>query len=214
MPHPIKGYRTADGKRVPGVTTIIGKFKEAGGLMHWAWDLGIQGLDYRKVRDEAASIGTLAHAMVEQWIRKEPISVEGPPEQIERARNAFEQFEQWAAQSKLEITATECSLVSEKHRFGGTLDAILVNGKRAMGDWKTSNAIYAEALFQLAAYAILWEEHFPDQPIDGGFHLMRFAKDSPDFAHRYWGEMDAAKEGFLLMRRLYDIKAELEKRVK
>jgi len=58
-----------DGKRVPGVTTILGKYKEAGGLIHWAWDLGMQNIDYRKVRDDAADAGTLAHAMVEATIR-------------------------------------------------------------------------------------------------------------------------------------------------
>ena len=33
-------YRAADGKRVPGVTTVLGKFKDPGGLIHWAWELG------------------------------------------------------------------------------------------------------------------------------------------------------------------------------
>jgi len=90
---------------------------------------------------------------------------------------------------------------------------MLVNGKRSMGDWKTSNSIYSDYLFQLGGYALLWEENRPQEPIDGGFHLMRFAKDSPDFAHYYWAELESAKRGFLLMRELFDIKAALEKRV-
>jgi hypothetical protein len=212
MPTPTKGYRLQDGTRVPGVTTIIGKFKEAGGLIHWSWDLGMQGIDYRKVRDEAANIGTIAHNMVEQWIKHEPIVAEGPAEQVDRAKNSFQQFIEWADQSRLEIVQSETPLVSEKHRFGGTLDSMLVTGKLSLGDWKTSNAIYRDYLLQLAAYGILWEENFPDRPITGGYHLMRFAKDSPDFAHYSWGELEEAKEGFLLMRRLYDIVARLDKR--
>ena len=59
MPTAPKGYFTKDGKRVPSVTTILGKFKEAGGLMHWSWECGMKGLDYRQVRDAAADAGTL-----------------------------------------------------------------------------------------------------------------------------------------------------------
>lgn len=62
---PTQVYRLKDGTRVPSVTTIISRFKESGGLVHWAWQLGIDGKDYRKVRDEAADAGTLAHALLE-----------------------------------------------------------------------------------------------------------------------------------------------------
>ncbi len=214
MAHPVKGYHAADGKRIPSVTTIIGKFKESGGLIHWAWDLGCQGIDYRKVRDDAANAGTLAHTMVESWIRgDDPYKIEADPELLIKATNAFRLFKEWADQSKLKIVETEVGFVSEEHRFGGTLDAMLVNDKLSLGDWKTSNSIYSDYLFQLAAYAILWEENRPEQLITGGFHLMRFAKETPDFTHHFWGELDEAKEGFLLMRRLYDIKANLDKRV-
>jgi hypothetical protein len=214
MPTARAGYHTQDGKRVPSVTTIISKFKESGGLVHWAWDLGIQGKDYRQVRDDAANAGTLAHSLVEQWITKQPLKVDGDEETTKKAYNAFNIFLEWAEQTKLEVTDTEVALVSERHRFGGTLDAMLVNGKRSLGDWKTSNSVYSDYLFQLAGYAILWEEAHPDRPIEGGYHLMRFSKDFPDFGHHYYAELEDAKRGFLLMRELYDIKATLDKRVK
>lgn len=210
---PKQGYFLADGTRIPSVTTIISKFKESGGLIHWAWQLGTEGKDYREVRDKAADAGTMAHDLVEKWIKKEPLVIEGDPLVVDKANNAFQIFLEWANQSKLEVTDTEVRLVSEKHRFGGTLDAMLVNGKRSLGDWKTSNKVYSEYLYQIAAYGILWEENFPDKPIEGGYHLMRFAKEHPDFAHYYWGELERAKEGFLYMRKLYDIKSELERRV-
>ncbi len=40
MPHPKGGYKTQDGKRAPGVTTIIGRFKDSGGLLWWAFEQG------------------------------------------------------------------------------------------------------------------------------------------------------------------------------
>jgi len=61
---PTQIYRTKDGVRVPSVTTIIGRFKESGGLIHWAWALGMEGKDYRQVRDSAADAGSLAHSMI------------------------------------------------------------------------------------------------------------------------------------------------------
>jgi hypothetical protein len=36
MARPKGGYRNAEGVRVPGVTTIIGRFKDSGGLINWA----------------------------------------------------------------------------------------------------------------------------------------------------------------------------------
>lgn len=213
---PKAGYRTADGKRVPGTTTIISKFRDPGGLIHWAWDLGMQGIDYNKVREDAASAGTLAHDLVQQWIRapNRAPTVEGEPEITAKAWNAFNQFLKWAESSRLVVTETELPLVSEKHRYGGTLDAMMVNGCLSLGDWKTSNAVYGDYLFQLGAYALLWEEHFPERPLTGGFDLIRFSKDHADFAHHHWQNIDEAKEGFLMMRRLYSIKSVLDKRVK
>lgn len=213
MPTQRKGYFLADGTRVPSVTTILSRFKDAGGLIHWAWDLGKQGKDYREERDKAADAGTIAHAAVEAWIHGQPFAFEGTEEVAQKAQRAFGAFLEWADQTQLKATHTEIPLVSEKHRFGGTFDALLVRGKRAMGDWKSSNSVYPEYLVQVAAYGKLWEEAHPDEPIDGGFHLLRFDKTYGDFHHHWWGELDRAWEAFLHLRELYDIDKELKKRV-
>ena len=213
MAHPV--YRNAEGKRLPSVTTIIGKFKEAGGLIHWAWDLGIQGIDYRKVRDAAADAGTLAHTMVEADIRglAQP-EIDGHDlAQFKKALSAFDAYREWKRQTKLEPCETEVSMICECHQMGGTLDTIMVQGKRSLGDWKTSNSIYAEYLIQLAAYRHLWEVNHPDMPIEGGFHLLRFSKSEGDFTHHYWSQLDDAWEAFCHMRPLYDLMAKLKERV-
>src|SRR5262249_45928265 len=110
------------------------------------------------------------------------------------------------------VTHAEVGLVSEKHKFGGTLDAILLGNRRAMGDWKSSNKIYPEYMIQIAAYGKLWEENHPDQPIDGGYHLLRFDKEVGDFNHHFWRQLDRAWEAFLHLRELYEIDIELKKR--
>lgn len=207
------GYFLKDGvTRVPSVTTVISRFKDAGGLIHWAWNLGKEGKDYREVRDDAASAGTMAHSAVENWIKGDPVAFQGAPEVCKRAEVAFGAFLKWADQTHLKVTHQEIPLISEQYRFGGTFDAILVDGKRAMGDWKTSAKVYPEYLVQVAAYGKLWEENRPDEPIDGGYHLLRFDKEYGDFHAHWWGELDKAWQAFLHLRELYEINKELTKR--
>ena len=176
--------------------------------------------DYKAARDVAADAGTCCHERVECKIRgKEFDSSKYTAETLERARPAFEAFEEWAKGSKLEVIETEKALVSERYRFGGTLDAMGIQGKLSLLDWKTSNAIYGDYLVQLAGYALLWEENFPDRPIEGGFHLCRFSKqakptDPVMFSHHYWSHLEAAKRQFLLFREAYDLSAELAKLAK
>ena len=209
---PTQPYTNAAGKRVPSVTTIISRFKESGGLIHWAWQLGKDGLDYREERDAAASAGTIAHAMVEADIRGHAFDrTPYAAALLEKADSSFAAYTEWRRQTQLRPIETEVALVSEEHQYGGTLDAMLVQGKLSLGDWKTSNALYADYLLQLAGYGILWRERHPDQPIHG-FHLLRFSKSHGDFAHYFFADLREAEEAFLLMRRLYDLCATLKKR--
>jgi hypothetical protein len=105
MPTQSAGYYLADGTRVPSVTTIIGRFKESGALIHWAWSIGRAGKDYREERDKAADAGTMAHAAVAAWAHRQPFVWEGDdPEVIRNAQMAFAAFEEWAQQTRLRIT--------------------------------------------------------------------------------------------------------------
>ena len=80
-------------------------------------------------------------------------------------------------------------------------------------DWKTSNAVYPDYLLQLAGYKLLWEETYPEHQLTG-FHLCRFAKEEGDFSHHYFPKLDKEVETFLVMRSLYDLVKDVEKRVK
>jgi len=218
--HPKSGYKNFSGKKVPGVTTIIGRFKDSGGLLYWAFEQGkaaergeIERL--YDLRDSAAQAGTLCHSMVEAHIRGEPFpDVKGIPLAITaQAQQGYDNYMTWAKNNKMEVTDQEVALVSERYQYGGCLDCIMVDGERALGDWKTSNAIYQDHLIQLAAYKELWEENYPDKPITGGFHLCRFSKKHGDFAHHYWSELDDAWEQFKLFRKAYELDKKIKKRV-
>lgn len=215
MPTQHKGYFLRDGKtRVPSVTTVLGRFKDAGPLMYWAWNCGKEGKDFRQERDNAADAGTMAHAAVEQWVKGENFAFTGDPLICQKAQTAFGAFIEWADQTKLKVDKTELPLVSEKYAFGGTFDAILVGARRAMGDWKSSNGVYGEYLAQLAAYGQLWAENFPDEPIEGGYHLLRFDKTHGDFTHKWWGDLTAGWEYFIRLREAYEFDKELRARAK
>lgn len=208
-----KGYFLSDGTRVPGVTTVISRFKESGALLQWAWKQGRDGKELYEERDKAADVGSLIHTLAEADIHGVP-HPEIPEEMEDKVISGYSAWRDWWAMSKFEPIATEVPLVSEKHRFGGTLDLVLKTPSGlAVGDFKTSNSVYSDYLVQLAAYAILWEEN-REEPLTGGFHLMRFAKEHADFTHRFWPNLDEAKEQFLLFRRAYEIDKELVKRAK
>jgi hypothetical protein len=217
MPRPHKGYYI-DGQRIPGVTTITGRFKDSGALVAWANRIGLEGQSMEDVRDEAATAGTLAHAMVEAHLygQDPETALEGAdPETAATARSAFGAYQSWESLTNLRIVAQETTLVSETYRYGGTPDAIAwVNGELALVDWKTSNSIYPEMLAQLAAYKQLWEENHPDMPLTGGFHLCRFAKEHGDFSHHYFPDLSTGWEAFRKMRELYEDMKELKKRSK
>ena len=222
MARPKGGYYNAAGVRLPGVTTIIGRFKESGGLIHWAAKTAYQqGVD-RKPLDiyaesaAAADVGTLAHAMVEARLKglKEVQTTVDDPQLIEMARQAFAMFEHWWSETSLEITHTEVDVKSEEYQYGGCIDALGVNSKgRCLLDWKATGKIYADGLIQMAAYGRAWDETHPDDPIIGGYYIVRFAKDNADFAHRYYQDLTDAWEQFKLFRAAYDIDKALKKRV-
>lgn len=210
-------YILADGTQVRGVTTIIGRFKDSGALLHWAFQQGKSGAAslYEK-RDEAADAGSLVHACVEADIHNQP-HPDIPEAMRERVTSAHSAWREWFDGSKMEIVATEVPLVSEQFRYGGTIDAIARDGKGRLCllDWKSSAGIYTDYALQLAAYRQLWNENRHDQQItDGGYHICRFSKQHGDFEHRYFPELIEAWEMFRLLVPAYALDKQLKERIR
>ncbi len=225
MPTPSKGYYLPDGSKVPGTTTVIGRFKDSGGLLQWAFKQGQSGaVHLYEQAEKAADIGTLAHSMVELHINGEDAmaALVGVPQDMQdKAVNAYEQFVKWASQTQVELLSKyqEIQLVCPVLKFGGTPDAIgKIGGDIVLLDWKTSNGVYGDYLIQLAAYGHLMERGLrmgswePLGMVPKGFHLLRFSKDFPDFEHRYFGNLDQATRQFVLYREAYEIDKELKRR--
>ena len=107
-------YKNDEGKVIPSVTTIIGGNLgwNKGALIGWSRKMALQGIDPNKERDEAADVGTLAHALIEEYITEkalllEVISVDRDlyaPANLEMAMNAFNAFVEWEEQYKVDLT--------------------------------------------------------------------------------------------------------------
>ena len=217
MPRPKQGYRLANGDQVPGCTTIIGRFKDAGPLLYWAFNQGKTGVDklYDKA-DEAAGIGTHAHAMFEAYRKNldEPPRPEGfTDEQMDKATTCYLNALEWESQVKVISVKTEISLVCECHKYGCTIDEIVeLNGKLHDYEWKTSNGVYVDYLLQAAAQKHAWECNFPELKLAGAA-IVRFNKDYGDFAYHYFTDLDDAFQQFVDFRHCYERDKALKRRV-
>jgi hypothetical protein len=209
-------YVDAEGKRLPSVTTIIGRFKDSGGLLHWANQQGLAGKTLDQARSEATGPGIIVHAMVRDHISGRPVvEPTGESDDEAKARIAYANYLRWETSQKIEFRHVEFPLCSSKYRYGGTFDAIaLIGNELCVLDWKCAAAVYADYVLQLAAYQIIWEENYPDHPLIGGAHLCRFSKENGDFSHHHFQDLTQERETFLLMRQLYDSVKQVEKRVK
>lgn len=172
-----------NGKRVPGVTTVIGSTlgwaKDA--LMYWAWKLGMDGIDYRKVKERAADAGTIAHDMIECDLKgKTYVIPEGTPDELlVPATNAFKNYLTWKKTVNFKVIALEFAFTSEEDFYGGCIDCVAeINGQVCIFDWKTSNSLHEDYAIQLSGYEKGWNENNPDNPITGGVYLLRIDKET------------------------------------
>ncbi len=205
-------YRNKNGERVPSVTGILKQWGiKTQPLIYWAYNRGEQGIPlYEK---EEADVGTLAHKMIDCDVKGKPLDLEGfSIEVIEQAKKCFENYLRWKKQHDYKPIRTEISLVSEEYQYGGTIDCVaMINGKLCIDDKKTGKDVYEDHIIQIVAYEHLWNENFPDHPIEGGYHIIRTGKEIASFDHRWYGEFPGAWETFLHLRALYDLHKQIKK---
>ena len=175
-------YKNANGKRVPGVTTIIGTNLgwNKNALFYWAVKMMKKGIDPIKDRDKAAELGTLVHDYIESYIYGAQVDAELKKkfafDEIVIAERGLDQFKMKEQNLGLEWKEVEMPLVSEEMQYGGCLDGLaefdmskispvmydtpVVEYLRSLGkerpliltDTKTSNDIYPDHIIQLSAY--------------------------------------------------------------
>lgn len=196
-------HYTLDNKPITGVTTILSVISKPA-LINWAANQAVDyirdkiadqfqkekilpRLDlptileearkaHRQKRDKAGDIGTIAHLLIDDWIKngKKTIEVSDQVKDKQDAQKITEMvlnFINWATENKLKFLASEQQVYSEKYWFCGTYDFLAkIDNKIYLGDVKTSSNIYPEMWAQCSGYQICEQEMNPKQKIDG--HLI------------------------------------------
>lgn len=206
-------YKTTDGTRVPGVTTILGILNKPA-LIKWANNLGLQGIDSTKYRDEMADIGTLAHKMILAYFNKaEADTSDYSKNQIELAENCLLSFWEWEKGHNIEVILAEESLVSEEHSFGGTIDLYCkLDGKATLLDFKTGKGLYPEHTYQVAAYGNLLMACGYDLE---NIQILRIGRDEDEGFEVYSGAIGYRQwELFKHCLAIYNLQKEIKKEAK
>ena len=156
-------------------------------LINWAWKLGLDGKDHKKVTDYAADIGSVAHFLIECWFNQDtPDLCEFSKSAIDAGNLIFEKFKVSWGKNNLTWVASELELVSEEHNYGGTLDIIAKDQDRqlVLVDIKSSPRVYGQFYRQLAGYEHLYNE-LHDEKIARRV-IFRHGKDDPDDTEIRW----------------------------
>ncbi len=208
---PRRRYRTADGESVPGVTTVTGLLAKPS-LVRWANKLGLQGIDAGAYTERTARVGSLAHAMISAALLGEDFAApDAAPEELEQARRNLAQFLAWREGHSLRPVHCESAFVSERLRYGGTVDCYCVlDGEPVLLDFKTGRSIYPEYFVQLAAYAqLLREQGFPVQEL----RVLRLGGEGESWEEKSVRESERWFSVFECLLRVYYLKKELGWRI-
>jgi hypothetical protein len=208
-------YLSATGKKLPGVTTILGATIPKPALIPWAYEQGKKGVGLYTARDVAGDIGSAVHKAVEEYeysgakpsfleLRDTAMGDEARAPR-ESAHLAFEAYLDWRSWQAFEVIALEVPLASDRLGYAGTLDILGRRGKRlSLIDLKTGGAVYWEMILQVAGYAELWEAERGERIEE--FEIIRTNKDGTGFEHwaRTRAELEAAN-AFTAWRRCVEL---------
>ena len=157
---------------IPGVTGVVGVIDKPA-LKYWTVKLMAEHLEknweagksydeiqikkiiqdgkskHRQRLSDAADIGTMAHDWIEKYIKGED-----PKELVNlEAKSACDAFLDWVDKNNVRFISTEKKIYSKKYKYAGTMDfEAEIDGKKVIGDLKTSSGIWNEAILQTAAY--------------------------------------------------------------
>jgi hypothetical protein len=201
-------YFLQDGTQVPGVTSALNIINKPF-LIPWANKLGLQGIDSTKYVDALAHIGTIAHYLIEcDLYGIEPYLRDFSPNDVEAAKRSVSSWYAWRRGKEIVPILHEAPMVSEVHRYGGTIDHFcLIDGVRTLLDVKTSKAIYGEHLLQVAAYKVGLEEN--DHPVDETRIVRVGREEGEGFEDKLVDQLDKRFEAFLHALALHNLQKQL-----
>jgi hypothetical protein len=174
-------------------------------LVNWANNLGLQNIKVDAYTDLLASIGTIAHETIRGILKGVDVTFEDYSQsEILAAQVPVEKFKAWYKAHSVEVILCEQPLVSEKYRYGGTLDLYAkINGKLTLLDWKTGANFYKEHFIQLSANKQLLEEN--GYKVEETMLVGVGRTEGEGFHELYVGGMAERFEQFQALLKVYDI---------
>lgn len=166
----------------------------------------------QKLKEEAAEIGSRVHALIAEAAAQRLIQPSLWAQDRPEVQHAMCAFKAWAEHSSLVLVDREQVVWSRQHRFAGTLDMVAwVDGQLTLLDFKTSNRLYDEHCYQIAAYAEAYEECRPKligldyQPLRQ-LIVLRLSKTDGSFEpHDVTRRRAEAFRAFLGLKTVYDV---------
>ena len=199
------------GKKLRTTTEVIGRFKNAMGLIIWSNQLGLKGLNYFDELKKAGNTGTSLHDLAELYILKKEYELPDDPIAV----HCFQQFIEWWESLDCEVIWTEKKYTSKKLNVGGCPDLLVKqDGKYILVDFKTSKAVYSDMLIQLSCYAELIKENDGIE-IDRAV-IVRFPKDDDEteITKFFKDDLAVGLKRFKLLRKAFDLDKDLNKILK
>jgi hypothetical protein len=136
---------------------------------------------YRRIKTDAASVGSVVHRVLHQLLLSRAGLAEEPrlpllpdsllapdmtPELIEKANNCILAGRKFYEEHDIEVVQAEAPRWSPTYGYVGTGDLIArIDGELSGLDYKSGKRIYETCFLQLAAYQMAYQEEFPDQQI-------------------------------------------------
>jgi hypothetical protein len=196
---------------VPSVTSIISFVKtqpEYDSLIKWSNSLGFYHKDYYETLNVYADFGTTVHEALSYIVtnREIPDTFEKKVtfSDIPKYEMTLANFYRFYAQTMPETIYSEKSILSEKLRYGGTVDWISKeDNKVILTDFKTSSSVKEYMKLQLSAYRKLIEDQ-TDIKIDMARIMLVSTKQF--YIKTYTlEELDKYYEIFELYQKIFDI---------
>ena len=156
-------YKTPENHHVPSVTTILSKTKDTTGLDNWIKNVGEEKA--RKIRNEAACVGTSMHSFLEEVITEEKRPTYTPSPLHSQAKQMADVIVDEGLKLVSEIWGSEIKLYY-KDQYAGTTDVVgMYRGVPHIMDFKQTNKPKKsewidDYYLQLCAYAHAHNEMF------------------------------------------------------
>ncbi len=189
--------------------------------------------------DEAGDIGHMAHKCLEDSIN---YAMQNDPEKIvralvqlptdERALNAANGGLAWMLRHNVRWSETESKIYSREYDYAGTMDGLATcdscddksccptpfKDRLSLIDWKSSNHLKIEYLFQTASYKHAKQEEFPNLKIEDTW-ILRLGKSEEEAGkfepwHMTPDEYEEDFQGFLACLTLTRLVDSVEERMK